>query len=298
VTPETTPSGPAVDVRHVLVPLDGSELALQAMPTARQLARRLDAEVHTITVAAGDADADQARAFASAALGVSLDDDRVAVVADGDPAEMIARRAETLGSCVVCLATHGRGRLHGALVGSVARSLLQRSVDPVVALGPMADNPGWSPRPRSWPEPLSVPRIVACVDGSETSEQVLPLAIAWALALRMSATILTVIEEEPPPLRPDRGPRSRYGVHPDAESYVEHLVRRWQNQLPSTDGAVVRDPIGTASGIRTHLDERPAGLVALTTHARSGIERVLLGSTAANIVRASIAPCLVAPVGP
>jgi nucleotide-binding universal stress UspA family protein len=60
----------------------------------------------------------------------------------------------------------------------------------------------------------------------------------------------------------------------------------------------VRDPIGTASGIRTHLDERPAGLVALTTHARSGIERVLLGSTAANIVRASIAPCLVAPVGP
>ena len=216
------------------MPLDGSELALQAMPTARVLAQRFDADLHTVTVAAGDDDADRARALASAALGVPLGDDRVSVVTEGDPAEVIARRAETLGSCVVCLATHGRGRLGGALVGSVARSVLQRSDDPVVALGPSADNPGWSPRPRSWPEPLSVPRIVACVDGSTTSEQVLPLAAAWAQALDMSLTILTVIEDAPAPIRPDRG-QSRYGGHADAESYIEQLVQQWRAQ-PSRHG--------------------------------------------------------------
>ena len=204
------PSRPAVHVTSVLVPLDGSELALQAMPTARVLAQRLGADLHTVTVADGEDDAERVRALASAALGVPLAAGRVSVVTEGDPAEVITRRAETLGSCVVCMATHGRGRLGGALVGSVARSVLQRAVAPVIALGPSADNPGWSPRPRNWPEPLSVARIVACVDGSTTSEQVLPLAAAWAQALDMSLTIVTVIEDAPAPIRPDRR-QSRYG---------------------------------------------------------------------------------------
>jgi nucleotide-binding universal stress UspA family protein len=293
--PEPTGSIPAVHVENVLVPLDGSELALQAMPTARALAARLGAELHTVTVAEGEDDAERVRALASAALGVPLGADRVFVVTEGDPADVIARRAETLGPCVVCLATHGRGRLGGALIGSVARSVLQLSHDPVVALGPSADNPGWSPRPRTWPEPLSVSRIVACVDGSRTSEQVLPLAAAWAQALDMSLTILTVIEDAPASIRPDRA-QSRYGGHADAESYIEQLVSDWQMHIPRTDGEVVRDPLGPASGMRTHLEQRPAGLVALTTHARSGVQRVLLGAAAASIVQASVAPCLVAPV--
>ena len=59
---------------------------------------------------------------------------------------------------------------------------------------------------------------------------------------------------------------------------------------------MVRDPISPASGIRSYLDREPAGLVALTTHARSGLQRALLGADAAAIVDASVAPCLVAPV--
>ena len=50
------PSRPAVHVTNVLVPLDGSELALQAMPTARVLAQRLGADLHTVTVADGEDD--------------------------------------------------------------------------------------------------------------------------------------------------------------------------------------------------------------------------------------------------
>jgi nucleotide-binding universal stress UspA family protein len=212
-----------------------------------------------------------------------------------DPAEAIARQAAQLDDCVVCLTTHGRGRLHGAVIGSVARSVLQLLTTPMVALGPMADNPGWSPRPRSWPEPLSTPRMVACVDGSETSEQVLPLAASWARALGMSLTILTVVEEAPEPLQPELQ-RSPFGTGVKPETYIEGLVREWSEIVPDIDGEVVRDPIGPASGIRTHLDQRPAGLVAVTTHARSGMQRALLGAQAASIVHASVAPCLVAPV--
>jgi nucleotide-binding universal stress UspA family protein len=286
---------PDLRIDNVLVPLDGSEFALRAMPTARALARRLDADVHTITAERDPKRAEHLRALASGALDVDLDDDRVVVTSESEPADAIARRAVELEPAIVCLTTHGRGRLRGALVGSVARSVLQRSSDPIVALGPMADNPGWSPRPRNWAEPLSVPRIVACVDGSETSEQVLPLAAIWARALHMSLTILTVIEDAPPPIRPEVDDR-RYGSHGDAERYIGELVEQWRSNAPDTDGEVRRDPIGPAGGIWLHLDQRPAGLVAVTTHARSGVQRVLLGAAAAGIVEASVAPCLVAPV--
>jgi nucleotide-binding universal stress UspA family protein len=283
-----------VHVDNVLVPLDGSELALRAMPTARALAERFGAELHSVSVAR-EGDADRIRTESAAALRVEVDSERVFVATEGEPHDVIVRRASALHRCVVCLSTHGRGRLHGAVIGSVARSVLQHSTQPMIALGPAADNPGWSPRPRGWPEPLSVRRVVACVDGSGPSEQVLPLAAAWARALGMSMTILTVIEDTLPPLRPER-PNRRYDNHPDAESYVDALVEQWRTNVPDLDGEVGRSPTGPASGVRAHLDRRPGGLVAVTTHARSGMQRVLLGATAANIVHASVAPCLVAPV--
>jgi nucleotide-binding universal stress UspA family protein len=149
----------------VLVPLDGSEFALQALPTARALAGLLSAELQTVSIAGADDKADRLRALAAASLGVNAEDERVHVASAGDPAEVIARRAAELEGCVVCLTSHGRGRLGGALVGSVARSVLQRSTNAMVVLGPMADNPGRSPRPRSWPEPLSVPRLDGLFQG-------------------------------------------------------------------------------------------------------------------------------------
>jgi nucleotide-binding universal stress UspA family protein len=279
----------------VLVPLDGSEFALQAMPTARVLAERFGAQLCTISVAGAGEDAARLGALASAALAVDVGDDRALVVPGDDAAAVIARRREELESCLVCLTTHGRGRLHGALVGSVARSVLQRSGAPMVALGPMADNPGWSPRPRSWPEPLSVPRMVACVDGSGPSEQVLPVAGAWARALGMSLTILTVVEDVPPPILRDRH-QPAFGPPGEPESYIDSLVQQWRGAVAEVDGEVVRDPIGPAGGVLAHLNERPAGLAAVTTHARSGLERVRFGASAASIVRASSVPCLVAPL--
>ena len=278
----------------MLVPLDGSELALTSMPTARVLAERFGAEVHTISVVDAAEDGDRLAALGSAVLGVAVGDAHVRVAHGADVTEGILRSAEELGRCLVCLSTHGRGRLSGAVVGSVARELVQRSARPLVALGPVGDVPDWKRTPH-WPPPLSVARIVACVDGSDTSEDVLPVASGWARALGMSLTILTVVDDETAPLRPERQ-RSPYGEGTDAESYVDALAHRWRATVPEVDGHVVRDPLGPASGVRSYLRQQPAGLVALTSHARSGMRRVLFGATAASIVHRSPAPCLVVPL--
>ncbi len=285
------------DVSNVLVPLDGSELALQVMPTARVLAQRFDATLSTISVAASDKETDlgRARVYGAAALDVDPGDDRVCVRTEGEVAQVIGERAAELGGTVVCMATHGRGRVSGAFIGSAARSVVEASPDPVIVLGPAGDNPGWSPRPRDWPEPLSVPRVVACVDGSEDSEQVLPFAAGWAQALGMSLTVLTSEEDTPEPLRPE-SVRSPYGTDVDAQAYVDALVERWRPVIGAIEGVVTSDPISPAGGVQRYLDQRPAGLVALTTHARSGMTRAKFGATAASIVAASVAPCLVAPV--
>ena len=284
-----------VDITHVLVPLDGSELALQAIPTARALAERFGASLHTVTLAESKSQAIRARRLAAAALDVPDEDERVFIATEGEPDEVIAQRAESLGSCLICLATHGRGRLGGALVGSVARSVLQRVQGPVIVLGPQADNPGWTPRPRRWPAPLSVQRIVACVDGTKASEQVMPIAAAWAQRLAMELTIVTIVHDDPPPLALERTDRL-YDGDDDATGYIDRLVETWRASDVHVNGEVLRDPISPASAIRDYLTQRPAGLLALSTHARSGMQRVRLGAVAASIVHTSVVPCLVNPV--
>jgi nucleotide-binding universal stress UspA family protein len=123
----------------------------------------------------------------------------------------------------------------------------------------------------------------------------MPMAAAWAQALGMTLTIVTVIEDDASALNPDRS-NKRYGEHGDAGDYVDHLVEVWRTSDFEVDAEVLSDPIGPASAIRDYLNRRPAGIVALTTHARSGMQRFRMGTVAANIVRASVAPCLVTTV--
>jgi nucleotide-binding universal stress UspA family protein len=258
------------------------------------LAERFGADLRTMSVATSSDAAVRLFDEVSPTLDDDAASDHTVVVARGGPGDEIARRADELGSCLVCLSTHARGRVSGALLGSVAETVLQRSGEPIVALGPSADRPGWSPTPSRWPAPLSVARVIACVDGSEASEAVLPVAATWARSLGMSLTVLTVVDDAPTETRSSR-PASRYGPTGDAADYVAELAQKLRDDALDVDGLVLRDPIGPASAVRAHLAERPAGLVVVGTRARSGLHRLVGGAGAASIVRASIAPCLVVP---
>ena len=290
----------SVSFRQVLVPLDGSKRAAHALPTAKALAARFGAELHTVSAATDDADADRLRSQAITALdGDTAATDRVHVVVSEDPVEVIDRQRDELGSAVVCLATRGRGRVTGAFIGSVAREVVQRSRDPIVAVGRLAERPPWlvsrtSPAPLR--EPLSLPRLVACVDGSVPSETVLPTAAAWATALVMSLEILTVAEPSLPPLRVDVEWTRRYGPNGDVDGYVSSLAERWRGWARDVTGVAAFDPISPAEGVRTHLEGKGAGLVAVTTHARHGLNRLRFGAVAADIVRVADAPVLLVPL--
>jgi nucleotide-binding universal stress UspA family protein len=298
---ERTPNvdGAAVAFRRVLVPLDGSPLAEHALPTASALAQKLGATVHTVSVATDGAEADRMRDHALASLTGPDVPDRVHVVVGEEVADGIEAVRREIGSSVLCMATHGRGRAVGSLIGSVARSVLEQASDPVVVVGPNAEGPPEfvsrrAPAPRR--PPLSVPRLVACVDGSGDSEAVLPIALAWAGALEMEVRILSVVDPAFPPL--DRGDswKRRFGPDADPDRYVADLAARWRRDDRNVTGDVIYDPISPPSGVKSYLAEHPAGLLAVTTHARQGWRRLRFGAGAAAIVRVASVPTLVVPL--
>ena len=123
--------------KTVLVPLDGSELAEGAMPTARALATRLGATVHTVTVAGSDVEWQRVRSQAAQTLGTDAKDPRIHVELDTDVAGAVQRCASRHASCLVVLSTHGRGRVVGTVVCSTARDIIERGCAPVVVVGPL-----------------------------------------------------------------------------------------------------------------------------------------------------------------
>jgi nucleotide-binding universal stress UspA family protein len=287
--------------RNILVPLDGSKLAAGALATADALAKRFGATVHTVGIAgrlAGaegmDVEVTDLRDHAASALGTDPDDPRVDVRADRDVAGAIHRRAEELGSCLVCMSTHGRGRLAGAVVGSVARDVVERCREPVVAVGPSAARP--DPEDETVAPPLEVHHLVACVDGTAMSELVVPVAAAWADTLGMRLTLVTVAEPSPAPTRIGAEWRRHHGPDTDADEYTRALEERWGGTAPGLGAEVVYDPISPAEGMRTYLAAHPAGLIAVASHLRAGFERVVFGAAAADIVRVSTAPALIVPL--
>jgi nucleotide-binding universal stress UspA family protein len=144
------------EARHpsqILVPLDGSPLAEQALHHAAGLARRLDAEILLVRALSTALHAryrndklvlscadffeieDAWRYLARVADGLRSDGRRVSIrVLVGSPSVAIADAARTEGIDLIVMTTHGRGGLSRFLLGSVADGVLQRTSVPVLLI--------------------------------------------------------------------------------------------------------------------------------------------------------------------
>ena len=205
------------------------------------------------------------------------------MVVESTPAKGIALVADDLGSTLVCMASHGHGR-SAAMLGSVAQDVLVGLGAPMLLVGPSAV-----------PGPVDAP-VVVTVDGSEASEAAIEVAVDWAASLTVDVRIVTVAEPVPAPMS-SRPAHRRHGPDGDVGAYLAGLVQRvtsW-GRGPATIPVVIDDPIGPAPGLRAWLPENPAQVVVSTTHARTGLHRVIVGITAAHIVHASPVPVLLVP---
>jgi nucleotide-binding universal stress UspA family protein len=268
----------------VLVPLDGSLLAERALRTAGWLADELGADLHVV---AADVDHLEAWWYRDYLDGLVAENPGMVAhrSADTDVAHAVHDLAAGLGPSVVCLASHGRARSAG-LYGSTFASIAAAGVEPLVAVGPRVGPIDAAMRRR----------IVACVDGTPTSATILPPAAVWARRLDAGLTILTVAEPSPRPWIPGAQRERAYGPHGDVDEYLATLVDRPELAGLEVDVVVSWNPIGPDLGVLEHLDERSATMLAVTTHARTGLARAIVGSETARIVHGSPIPVLVHPV--
>lgn len=262
---------PVTPVTRLLVPIDGSELSQRAAPLARLLASRLGVDLSFLAVATFDDEPRElGRAVTEAARGfesVVLDTD--------DVAGGILEAARSLAGTVVCMASHGRGRSAG-LLGSVAAAVVARSEEPVIMVGPRAETH------------LPVERLVACVDGSREGEDAVPVAAAFAEALAVGLSLVTVADPLPEPVSAgacSSGPRA-------PARYLRSLASFLEEAGVEVTTKTIYDPVGVPAGLREFLEGGPPALVAAATHARTGISRLVKGSTAATLVHRLPAPVL------
>jgi nucleotide-binding universal stress UspA family protein len=265
-------------ITRIVVPLDGSALARHALPTARSIALTLGASVVLLTThwTDGVGDAQHHLDDQAAKLGQELGATpmETLLVHDRDAPGAILAQAEEDGT-VVCMATHGRSGFGEAVLGSVAEGVVRRSRQPLILVGPNVD-----------PEfPVPPGDVLVPVDGSSTSEAALPIARQWATSLRRGLRVMEVL-----PAGKGIVERSRE----EESTYVRRLADALDDQ-PTIHWEVLH-ALDPGDAIVTAARRERAALIAISTHGRSGVGRLVLGSVAMRVVHQS--PCAVLVTGP
>jgi nucleotide-binding universal stress UspA family protein len=310
-------------ISSVLVPLDGSPEAEQAIPYAQAVLRRggnvlLFRAVSDLgALVANDPTRTEwqwaHKPAPEAALAAELNGARAALqqivsqqpaspvhwsveVALGDPASQILETIAQRGPDLVAMTTAGRGTLGRVVFGSVADRIVRTSPVPVLLVRPASTA---APAP----ETATIARLLVPLDGSELAEAALP--VATALAQRLAVPIHLVRATNSAKVLATLGGSGPFPAAPPASIY-DQLGNDLENEATTYLGGVAKGL--QAEGIDASWAVRdgspyaeianaiePGDLLVMTSHGRSGVMRWLLGSVAEKLVREAPAPVLLVP---
>ena len=283
----------------IIVPLDGSELAEQALPLASAITTKHHAEILlTTAISHGDRWIDngvagQVEAEEQAAVGRylqsvidKLKERRVRAsmhVEWGRPHTVIGNAADREDADVIVMTTHGRSGISRWTLGSVADKVLRTLSTPLILIRPTTGAP----------PPNSVKRIAVPLDGSTLAEAALPEA--ERLARTMEGSLLLVRAVVPAALV--YGGEALPGALPvledleaEAKEYLERVAERIRKRGVKAGVAVA---VGVPAGVILELaGDNGANLVVMTTHGRSGLDRTAFGSVADAVVRRGELPVM------
>jgi nucleotide-binding universal stress UspA family protein len=288
-------------VRRVLVPIDGSSLAASILPDARQLAGR-NGEIILIS------DPISRESIGRTSYGVAPDAVEE-VLADlesqAEPLRREGMKVETHAllmvdaafaidaairlyrADMVACATHGRGPLGRLFRGGIVWRALASSTVPV-----LVRHLGAPDLFRSILGPER--RILVPLDGSERAEQALPLAKELATEWDSSIWLVHVVSTYPitgfPRTTTDPGALTDEQARRAAQDYLDRVAASLPGKVHKhvLFGSVSEHLIAS---VRTWN----IGHVVMTSHGRTGMPRVLLGSVADDLIQHLTCPIIVIP---
>jgi nucleotide-binding universal stress UspA family protein len=295
---------------RILVPLDGSPLAEQAIPYASALAGSngtllfLEVTPNTEPVYGFLGNLEATRDEVNATFVEAAQKDLAAtqkrwhemtpavetIVTMGDPAEEILRVAAERRCGMVVMASHGRGALGRWTYGSVADRVARTSPVPVMIVRPQDANPE-----------IALPvirRLLVPLDGSALAKDAVPVAGKIAARLQIPVVLLRVINPANA-LAPYPSMAPTYPV--EVFQHLEEEMRTdAQDSLDVAAKSLQAKDIAVSTGVTTgsaaHSIEdatEQGDIIIMTSHGRSGIRRWLLGSVAEQLVRHASVPVVI-----
>jgi nucleotide-binding universal stress UspA family protein len=320
-TKAATPNRPAAFQRgglppysRILVPLDGSPLAEEALPAAMLFARRagtgsklillyVSPREHLVYLRGGpfamppgteqEITAYLARqAAAVSAQGVAVETVRT----EGEAALGIIERAQAHYADLILLVTHAREGSSRLVHGSVADRVLQEAPVPVLLLR-------HGEQPINLFAPEQHPQLLLPLDGSALAESVLLRAMALAQQLGATVTLLRSLhlpelqlEARGRPEGPSEALQRLMATERQAATrYLEQVQQRLHAHgisatLRVTEGSAAEDIAEQARGL---ANAGQATLIVMATHGRGGSDRWLYGSVAGAVLHLAEVPLLV-----
>jgi nucleotide-binding universal stress UspA family protein len=272
---------------RLVVPLDGSELADAVLAQVRRILFHKDAElilVRAISVppsVEGDAvelpsilQAQAAKYLEGIAGDLSAQGARVRTVTrQGNPADVILDVAAEERASLIAMSTHGRSGLSRWTLGSVAEKVLRASRVPVLAVRSFKGTGGAAATTGS--AELSLRKILVPIDATDVSLEVVPPAVELAKLFGSHVVLLHVWDQS-------------------LTIPVVHVTRAF-DQFHAAGVSV--EPLMKQGDPATQILDtcfgQKADLIAMTTHARAGLSRWMLGSVTEKVLRSSAVPLLV-----
>lgn len=296
---------------QILVPLDGSKLAEQALPVAASFARAADASVHIIAIipeltlyeVAGVAAALSRELDRSVARLRSYVDERVSELRAADvratggiavdlPATGILDAANAAHADLIIMTSHGSGGLVRLWLGSVTDAVVRRASIPVMVL-----RPDDHLRQGNLKE-MRIAKVLVPLDGSAASESALEPATGIARLLGASLTLFLVVESAPL-ISPELAPNVHYDPillfeqRENAARYLDRVAARLRAQGIEA-ATYISDGLPVAVEITDYARANRMDLIVMGSHGRSGMRRLVIGSVADKVMRQADVPVLIA----
>ncbi len=295
-------------LEKILVPLDGSPTAEAVLPHVGRLLRRVDAEVILLQSANPIPSADTYVPVAEAALAAAREyllgiqqrlegrGVKVRIITRlGSAADVIAEVARQEGVGAVAIATHGRSGVARLLLGSVAEHVLRTSPVPVLAVRPF-----WSYE-LAQPvrvEDAPVRNILVPLDGTLA---ILPEAARFARFFGARVVLLHVVD---PNLGLTPRVRAGQGLADVAERFADTDLAKAELAEQAAwfrnEGVEVTTIVDVGNPARVIVDScrfHEIDLIAMATHGRTGLSRLVMGSVTESVLRESKVPLVVVRSG-
>ncbi|HEU5315068.1 MAG TPA: universal stress protein [Chloroflexota bacterium] len=288
--------------RTIFVPLDGSDLAERALPYAARLASLgvarlvLARVIREPDAAAPESFQEDVRARREAKDYLDAVVERhlslpglrppETFVVSGEPAPALLELAQRERASLIVMGTHGRSGIGRWLYGSVAERVLHEAHVPVFLVPTTA--------PAGWPADRP-PRVLVPLDGSAFATEAIAAAAPLIEGLRADVVLVRVVEPAiyvaspygPMYAAPAVGTPEALAA---AEDYVESVAAPLRRK-GYTASAVVREGY-PANELARVASDGLIDVIAMATHGRTGLARLVLGSVATATLRHANVPLL------